>query len=117
MMSTYLQLHEIAAEMYLSPHTVRAQSKSIYRKLDAFSRNQAITRPGNWDCWRSEARLYPHLSDVTRPGMRCDGVMAREVREVRDQAVGFQEILRKLAMIHEGFVQDKARLELDLART
>jgi hypothetical protein len=36
--------------------------------------------------------------------------------EVRDQAAGFQEILRKLAMVHEGFVQDKARLELDLAR-
>jgi 4-carboxymuconolactone decarboxylase len=37
-------------------------------------------------------------------------------RELRDQAAGFQEILRKLAMIHEGFVQDKARLEFDLAR-
>jgi hypothetical protein len=36
--------------------------------------------------------------------------------DVRDQAAGFQEMLRKLAMIHEGFVQDKARLELDLAR-
>jgi LuxR family transcriptional regulator, maltose regulon positive regulatory protein len=44
MMSTHLQLQEIAAEMYLSPHTVRAQSKSIYRKLGASSRNQAITR-------------------------------------------------------------------------
>jgi LuxR family transcriptional regulator, maltose regulon positive regulatory protein len=44
MMSTHLQLHEIAAEMYLSPHTVRAQSKSIYRKLGASSRNQAIAR-------------------------------------------------------------------------
>jgi alkylhydroperoxidase/carboxymuconolactone decarboxylase family protein YurZ len=32
------------------------------------------------------------------------------------QTEGFQEILRRLAMIHEGFVQDKARLGLDLAR-
>jgi len=30
---------------------------------------------------------------------------------------GFQETLRRLAIIHEGFVQDKARLGLDLART
>jgi DNA-binding CsgD family transcriptional regulator len=30
--------------MYLSPHTVRAQSKSIYRKLDAASRSQAVAR-------------------------------------------------------------------------
>jgi alkylhydroperoxidase/carboxymuconolactone decarboxylase family protein YurZ len=33
------------------------------------------------------------------------------------QEARFQETLRKLAMIHEGFVQDKARLGLDLART
>jgi LuxR family maltose regulon positive regulatory protein len=44
MLSTHLQLHEIAAEMCLSPHTVRAQSKSIYRKLGASSRGQAIAR-------------------------------------------------------------------------
>jgi 4-carboxymuconolactone decarboxylase len=36
--------------------------------------------------------------------------------KVRDQAAGLQEMLRKLAMVHEGFVQDKARLEFDLAR-
>jgi alkylhydroperoxidase/carboxymuconolactone decarboxylase family protein YurZ len=34
-----------------------------------------------------------------------------------DQVVGFQETLRKLAMIHEHFVQDRAKLRLDLART
>jgi LuxR family maltose regulon positive regulatory protein len=44
MLSTHLQMREIAAEMYLSPHTVRAQGKSIYRKLDAASRNQAVAR-------------------------------------------------------------------------
>jgi LuxR family maltose regulon positive regulatory protein len=44
MLSTHLQMHEIAAEMYLSPHTVRAQGKSIYRKLGAASRGQAVAR-------------------------------------------------------------------------
>jgi LuxR family maltose regulon positive regulatory protein len=44
MLSTHLQLQEIAAEVYLSPHTVRAQSKSIYRKLGAASRGQAVAR-------------------------------------------------------------------------
>jgi 4-carboxymuconolactone decarboxylase len=34
-----------------------------------------------------------------------------------NQEARFQETLRKLAMIHEGFVQDKSRLGLDLART
>jgi 4-carboxymuconolactone decarboxylase len=37
--------------------------------------------------------------------------------QVRDQAAGFQEILRNLAMLHDGFIRDKARLELDLAVT
>ena len=46
--------------------------------------------------------------------MSCDGVMAGQVR---DQAAGVQEILRKLAMVHEGLAQDKARLGLDLTRT
>jgi alkylhydroperoxidase/carboxymuconolactone decarboxylase family protein YurZ len=45
--------------------------------------------------------------------MSCDGVMAGEAR---DRAAGLQEMLRKLAMIHEGLVQDQARLELELAR-
>jgi LuxR family transcriptional regulator, maltose regulon positive regulatory protein len=44
MLSTHLQLHEIAAEMYLSPHTIRAQSKSIYRKLGAASRSRAVAQ-------------------------------------------------------------------------
>jgi 4-carboxymuconolactone decarboxylase len=46
--------------------------------------------------------------------MSCAGVVAGKAR---DQTAGFQEMLRKLAMIHEGFAQDKARLEVDLART
>ncbi len=35
---------EIAAELFLSPHTIRSQMKSIYRKLGVSSRNQAVTR-------------------------------------------------------------------------
>ena len=34
----------IAAELFLSPHTIRSQMKSIYRKLGVNSRNQAVTR-------------------------------------------------------------------------
>jgi len=29
--------------MFLSPHTVKSQAMSIYRKLGASSRNQAVT--------------------------------------------------------------------------
>jgi LuxR family transcriptional regulator, maltose regulon positive regulatory protein len=39
-----LSFPEIAAEMFLSPHTVKSQAFSIYRKLGVSSRNQAVTR-------------------------------------------------------------------------
>jgi len=44
LLSTHLQQSEIAAELFLSPLTVRTQTKSIYRKLGASSRGQAVAR-------------------------------------------------------------------------
>jgi LuxR family maltose regulon positive regulatory protein len=44
MLATHLSFPEIAAEMFLSPNTVKSQAISIYRKLGASSRNQAVTR-------------------------------------------------------------------------
>ena len=41
---THMTVPEIAAELFLSPHTIRSQMKSIYRKLEATNRHQAITR-------------------------------------------------------------------------
>jgi LuxR family transcriptional regulator, maltose regulon positive regulatory protein len=43
-LSTHLTASEIAGELYLSPHTIKSEVKSIYRKLDAASRDQAVTR-------------------------------------------------------------------------
>jgi LuxR family maltose regulon positive regulatory protein len=43
-LSTHLPVQEIAAELFLSPHTVKSEMKSIYRKLGATTRTQAVTR-------------------------------------------------------------------------
>jgi LuxR family transcriptional regulator, maltose regulon positive regulatory protein len=43
-LATQLSIPEIAGEMFLSPHTIKAQVKSIYRKLGACSRSQAVAR-------------------------------------------------------------------------
>jgi LuxR family maltose regulon positive regulatory protein len=44
LLSTHLSFPEIAAELFVSRNTVKSQVLSIYRKLDASSRNQAVTR-------------------------------------------------------------------------
>jgi LuxR family maltose regulon positive regulatory protein len=44
MLATHLSVREIATDLFLSPHTIKSQMKSIYRKLDSTSRTQTITR-------------------------------------------------------------------------
>ena len=44
LLCTHLSVPEIAAELFLSPHTIKSRMKSIYRKLDATTRNQVVTR-------------------------------------------------------------------------
>jgi LuxR family transcriptional regulator, maltose regulon positive regulatory protein len=55
-LATHLSFPEIAAEMFLSPFTIKTQAASIYRKLDASTRNQAVTRArelGLLEEWRA----------------------------------------------------------------
>jgi len=44
MLATHLTFPEIAAEMFLSRNTIKTEANSIYRKLGATSRSQAIAR-------------------------------------------------------------------------
>jgi LuxR family maltose regulon positive regulatory protein len=44
LLPTYLPLTEIAAELFLSPNTIKTRASSIYRKLGASNRSQAVTR-------------------------------------------------------------------------
>ncbi len=44
LLSTHLSFPEIAGELFLSRNTIKSQAYSIYRKLGAFSRSQAIAR-------------------------------------------------------------------------
>ncbi len=43
-LATYLTVPEIATRLFLTSHTVRSEAKSIYRKLDANSRSEAVDR-------------------------------------------------------------------------
>lgn len=44
LLTTHMTAPEIAAELLLSPHTVKSQMMSIYRKLGVTTRHQAVTR-------------------------------------------------------------------------
>jgi LuxR family maltose regulon positive regulatory protein len=44
LLCTHLSFPEIAADMFLSPNTIKSQAFSMYRKLGVTSRNQAVTR-------------------------------------------------------------------------
>ena len=41
---THLSFPQIAAEVYLSPNTVKTQAQAVYRKLGVSSRRQAVER-------------------------------------------------------------------------
>ena len=44
LLTTHMPVPQIAAELFLSPGTIRSQLKSVYRKLDVTGRDQAVTR-------------------------------------------------------------------------
>ena len=44
LLTTHLSFREIGAELFLSPSTVKSQAASIYHKLGAVTRSQAVTR-------------------------------------------------------------------------
>ena len=44
LLSTQLSFREIGERLYISPHTVKTQALSVYRKLGTSSRSQAVQR-------------------------------------------------------------------------
>jgi LuxR family maltose regulon positive regulatory protein len=44
LLSTHMSFPEIAAELFLSPNTIKSQAISLYRKLGVATRSQAVAR-------------------------------------------------------------------------
>ena len=44
LLATHLRSAEIAAELFVSVHTIKSQQASLYRKLGTSSRSQAVAR-------------------------------------------------------------------------
>jgi len=78
LLSTHLSFPQIAGEMFLSPYTIKSQAMSIYRKLGASSRSQAVARSlelGLLEGWLSG--LSSHQGDGPRPGTGWTGALQR----------------------------------------
>jgi LuxR family transcriptional regulator, maltose regulon positive regulatory protein len=66
LMATHLSFREIAAELFVSRNTVRSQAMSVYRKLGASSRSQAVARS------RALGLLEPNDRAAIRSGRAAD---------------------------------------------
>lgn len=77
MLSTHLPAHEIAAQMYLSHHTVRSHVRSIYRKLGTAKRSEAVARARNSASWRAEDGFSADSGDDPRPVPGWDGITGK----------------------------------------
>ncbi len=77
LLATHLSFPEIAAELTRSPHTIRSQMKSIYRKLDVSSRHEAVMRARELGLLEGDDRSLPSSggwnSAPPRGGMVLDG--------------------------------------------
>src|SRR5262252_1309804 len=76
------------------------------------ARSQAVSGPGNWACWKADGR-YPLYQAMTAGPARDGLVDGCGVRRM-NQRMRFHEILRKLAIIDQGCVEDQAGLGLGL---
>ena len=70
----------------------------------------------SWGSWRDDDAVFTHRWDEALPRHAVDWCSDGERRRV-DQTVRFQETLRRLAIIDEGFVEDEAGLGPALAGT
>ena len=93
-----------------APNTAKTHAVSIYRKLGAASRSQAVSRARELACWKADGR-FPLYQAMKAGPARGGLVLDREVRRM-SQTVRFQEILRRLAIFDEGFVEAQAGLGL-----
>jgi LuxR family maltose regulon positive regulatory protein len=60
-LATHLTFPEIAAELFVTRHTIRSQAKAIYAKFEATSRSQAIERAVQIGLLES---ILPYLAGV-----------------------------------------------------
>jgi len=77
MLATHLSFPQIAKQMSLSRHTVKAEVTSIYRKLGAASRDQAVARA-------RDLGLLDQLQEGFGGFFRAPGHHLREIDTLRN---------------------------------
>ena len=68
MLASHLSFPQIGAELFLSPHTVKSEAMSIYRKLGVSSRAQAVTRSRELRLLPGDDRSFIPSRGLNSPG-------------------------------------------------
>ena len=63
-LATHLAFPEIASRLFISRNTVKTEAVSIYRKLGAYSRSQAVERAV--EVGLIESSIYPRQPNLTQ---------------------------------------------------
>ena len=74
-LATHLTVPEIATRLFISRNTVKTEAVSIYRKLGASSRSEAIERAV--EVGLLESSIYPPRVNLTQEGMTREASAAR----------------------------------------
>ena len=74
-LATHLTFPEIASRLFISRNTVKTEAVSIYRKLSASSRSQAIERAV--EVGLLESSIYPPRPNLTQEGMSGSAAAGR----------------------------------------
>ena len=65
-LATYLTFPEIASRLFISRNTVKTEAVSIYRKLTASSRSEAVERAV--EVGLLESSIFPSPANLTQDG-------------------------------------------------
>jgi Bacterial regulatory proteins, luxR family len=83
MLATHLSFPEVGAELFLSPHTIKSQAVSLYRKLGVASRSQAVARARELGLLDGRGPVFSSgLRDDTRPAQHRQAAACHPVKRI-----------------------------------
>ena len=101
-LATHFRFSEIASRLFISRNTVKTQAVSIYRKLGASSRSEAIERA--IEVGLIDRSIYPPRQDFTQHGVKRDQA---DSDQIGTATMGdYKDHLRRLAIHDDALISE-----------